>query len=132
MPIIRYVLFASCFVLALLFLLDRWLPPLGENSAGPEVDRSIIRIHSARAWPEKIIFDTSTHIAPTSSSPVLAAESPDHAVGNAFAMAAPEHPEKKITSRPQPVRATRFRFKRTAGATYSRRLSDRQVMVGAF
>ncbi|WP_375306789.1 hypothetical protein WI560_02690 [Bradyrhizobium sp. A11] len=92
MPIVRYFLFASCFSLALLFALDRSLPPLAELSAGPEVERTNIRIRSARPWPEKIIFDTSTQIATTASSPLLAAEPPAHAAGNALAMVEPRTP----------------------------------------
>ncbi len=134
MPIIRYFVFASCFVVALLFSMDRSLAPLGEAAAGPEVDRSIIRIHSARAWPDKIIFDTSSQIAATVSTPLLAAESPDHAAGDALAMAAPAKPETKTApaSPPKTVRATNLRSKRTAHTASSRQLYDRQVMVGAF
>lgn len=134
MPIVRYFVFASCFVVALLFSLDHSLAPLGEAAAGPEVDRSIIRIHSARAWPEKIIFDTSTQIAAAVSSPLLAAESPHHDPSDALAKVAAAKPETKIApaSPPKTVRATNLRSKRTAHTASSRRLYDRQVMVGAF
>lgn len=134
MPIIRYFVFASCFVVALLFALDHSLAPLGAAAAGPEVDRSIIRIHSARAWPEKIIFDTSTQIAATVSTPLLAAESPKHATGDTFAMTEPAEPETKITPALQPTtaRTTSLRSGRTAHTASSHRLHDRQVMVGAF
>ena len=133
MPIVRYFLFAGAFVVALLFALDRALPPLAESSVGPGVDRSIIRIHSARAWPEKIIFDTSTEIATMVSSPLLATERRDDS-SQAFAMAEPQTPETKITpaSRPSAVRATSFRAKRTARTAAARRPYERQVMVGAF
>lgn len=133
MPIIRYFLFAGALVVALLFALDRNLPPLGERSIGPEVDRSIIRIHSARALPEKIIFDTSTQIGATVSSPLLAAEPPAHIASNALAMAEPRKPE---TNTPAPqrgaTRAAGLRSNRAARSAASRRLYDRQVMVGAF
>ncbi|MCK1754436.1 hypothetical protein IVA78_04260 [Bradyrhizobium sp. 137] len=119
--------------MALLFALDRNLPPLGERSIGPEVDRSIIRIHSARALPEKIIFDTSTQIGATVSSPLLAAEPPAHIASNALAMAEPRKPE---TNTPAPqrgaTRAAGLRSNRAARSAASRRLYDRQVMVGAF
>ncbi|MHC4051404.1 hypothetical protein [Bradyrhizobium sp. 25ACV] len=72
MPIVRYFLIAGAFVVALLFALDRSLPPLAELSTGPGVDRSNIRIHSARAWPEKIIFDASAQTAHTASPRWLA------------------------------------------------------------
>jgi hypothetical protein len=136
MPIVRYFVFAGAFVVALLFALDRSLPPLAEISAGRGVDRSTIRIHSARARPDKIIFDTSTQLANVISSPVLASERRDDHASQAFAMAAQAKPaqqklEAKIAraSQRSSVRATRLRSKRTV---HSRRLADRQEMAGAF
>lgn len=76
MPIIRYFLFAGAFAIALLFAIDRNLPPLATPSAAPTVDRTVIRIRSARALPEKIILDTSASIAAAASSPLIAAEAP--------------------------------------------------------
>jgi hypothetical protein len=133
MPIVRYFLFAGAFVVALLFALDRSLPPLAEITTDSGVDRSIIRIHSARAWPEKIIFDTSTQIATAASSPLLATERQEDHANRAFAMA-PHKPETRITpaSQPSAVPATSFRSKRTARTVSSRWLYERQVMVGAF
>lgn len=132
MPVIRYFLFAGAFVVALLFALDSNLPPVRERSAGPEVDRSVIRIHSARALPEKIIFDTS-EIA-TISSPLLAAGLPDRAASNAVATAEPPKPETKIAPVPQrgATQATSLRSKRATRSASSRRLYDRQMMVEAF
>lgn len=133
MPIIRYFVFAGAFAAVLLFALDRTMPPLGERAQSPDVDRSIIRISSARDLPEKIIFDTSTQIAATDSSPVPAAEPPDHVPSNASAMAEPPKQETKITPAPQRVatRAAGVRSKQARSAS-SRRIYDRQVMVGAF
>jgi hypothetical protein len=59
MPIIRYFIFAGGLLVALLFLADYFLPASPELSAGVDVDRTIIRIHSMRALPERIVFDTS-------------------------------------------------------------------------
>ncbi|MBH5398746.1 hypothetical protein HZZ13_13220 [Bradyrhizobium sp. CNPSo 4010] len=86
MPIVRYVVFASSFVAALLFLLDRSLPPSVARAAGPDIDRTTIRIRSTRALPEKIIFDTSALIAATVSTPLFTADSPDHGESNALAL----------------------------------------------
>ncbi len=134
MPIIRYFLFASAFVVALLFALDRSLPPLGDISANAPIDRSIIRIRSAHTLPEKIILDTSTGIAAAASTPVLAAEAPSHVASNASA--APEAPKLEAEISPAPRHAARrargVRSSRTASSASSRRLYDRQVMVGAF
>ncbi|QDF40584.1 hypothetical protein FJN17_25095 [Bradyrhizobium symbiodeficiens] len=133
MPIVRYFLVAGAFVVALLCALDRSMPPLADMSAGTGVDRSIIRIHSASAWPEKIVFDTSTQIATVVSSPLLATERRDDS-GQALAIAAPQKPEIQNTAAsPQSaVRATSFRSNRTARAAASRRPYDRQLIVGAF
>ena len=133
MPIVRYFLFAGAFVVALLFALDRSLPPPADSSASSDVDRSIIRIHSARAWPEKIVFDTSTEIATMVSSPLLATERRDDS-SQALAMAAPQKPETKIApaSQPSTVPTTSFRSKRAARPAASRRPYDRQLIVGAF
>lgn len=134
MPIIRYFLFAGAFAAALLFALDRTLPSLGEPTQSADVDRTIIRIRSARDLPEKIIFDTSTPIAATVSSPLVAAEQPDHVARNALAMAEPPKQDAKIIPAPQrgPTRAAGLSSNRAARSASSRKLSDRQVMVGAF
>jgi hypothetical protein len=53
---------------------QRLIPTFEIFLAADDVDRSIIRIRSARAFPEKIVFDTTTPIAATVSSPLLARE----------------------------------------------------------
>src|SRR5947209_19994455 len=98
MPLIRYFLFATSFIVALLSALDHDLPPPEVRSAGPDIDRSIIRVHSARALPEKIVFDTNAHIAASVSSPLLAGEPSNHAARDALAMAEAARPEAKVTS----------------------------------
>lgn len=100
MPIIRYFLFAGAFALALLFVLDRNVPPLATPSAPPHVDRTVIRIRSARALPEKIVLDTSTSIATAASSPLIAAEAPDRTARDALAMA--ETPQVEAAIAPTP------------------------------
>jgi hypothetical protein len=61
MPLARYFFFVGGVLLALLFASDAVLPklPAVEATADPGVDKSIIRIHSDRKWPERIVFDTS-------------------------------------------------------------------------
>jgi len=134
MPIIRYFMFAGAFVVALLFALDRNLPRPATASPEPAVHRPTIRIHSVRALPEKIILDTSTGIAAAASSPLIAAEAPSHSARDALAMAEASKPEAKIMPAPPQAaaRAARLGGNRAARTVSSRRLSDRQVMVGAF
>ncbi|MCK1543928.1 hypothetical protein IVB12_18655, partial [Bradyrhizobium sp. 179] len=58
MPIIRYFVFLSGLLLALLFAADRYLPAPVERAGAADPDRTTIRISSARSLPEKIVFDT--------------------------------------------------------------------------
>lgn len=70
MPIFRYfALVGSCLV-ALLFAADRYLPHPVDGAAADDVDRSVIRIRSARVGPEKIVFDTSHTPGPLPTSTV--------------------------------------------------------------
>jgi hypothetical protein len=57
MPLARYFLYVGGILLTLVFLLDACLTRL------PVIERShanspVIRIHSDRKWPERIVFDT--------------------------------------------------------------------------
>jgi hypothetical protein len=65
MPLVRYFVFTSATLLGLLLFLNWYLPgsPAPADSAG--IDRSIIRIHSNRKWPEAIKIDTSVPIVAT-------------------------------------------------------------------
>jgi hypothetical protein len=48
MPIVRYFVFVGGLLLAPLFAADRYLPEVPERFAAGDVDRTIIRIRSAR------------------------------------------------------------------------------------
>ena len=67
MPLGRYFLFVGSVLLALLFLVDWYVPQSAAQPAGFEVDRSIIRIHSAHRWPEAVTIDAS--IKPIDQAP---------------------------------------------------------------
>ena len=58
MPLARYFLYVGGVLLTLVFILDAWLTglPVMERS---HVDSPVIRIHSDRKWPERIVFDTT-------------------------------------------------------------------------
>jgi hypothetical protein len=59
MPLARYFFWVGGVLLALLFASDAYLPKLPmAASAERSVDKSIIRIHSDRKWPERVVFDT--------------------------------------------------------------------------
>jgi hypothetical protein len=59
MPLARYFLLVGGALLALLFITDAYLPklPVADSSA-EAVDMPVIRIHTDRKWPERIVFDT--------------------------------------------------------------------------
>ena len=58
MPLARYFLYVGGVLLALVFILDAWLTelPVMERS---HANSSVVRIHSDRKWPERIVFDTT-------------------------------------------------------------------------
>ena len=70
MPLGRYLLFVGAALIAILFLAEPYIPqtadPLGSEA---RVDTSIIRIKSARKWPEKVVYDTSLPTLVPSSLP---------------------------------------------------------------
>lgn len=117
MPLTRYFFFVGGVLLALLFVIDAMVPTLSEDAAlskskdsvradgGP--DKPIIRIHSDRKWPERVVFDTSLPtIVPASTAkaeavrPASAEASPKARVREAFAQFAPSEP-KKPEAKPQ-------------------------------
>jgi hypothetical protein len=69
MPLARYFLYVGGVLLTLVFILDACL-----TSKLPVIERShanspVIRIHSDRKWPERIVFDTALPIIV--SAPVI-------------------------------------------------------------
>lgn len=74
MPIFRYFAFVGGALLALLFAAERYqdLPAAADRASAAGVDKTVIRIHSARSLPEKIVFDTSVR----QSGPTIAATEP--------------------------------------------------------
>jgi hypothetical protein len=58
MPLARYFFYVGGVLLTLLFVIDALVPKL---PAADSTDASlpVIRIHSDRKWPERVVFDTS-------------------------------------------------------------------------
>jgi len=58
MPLARYFFFVGGVLLALLFIADACLPnlPVADRAS---TDLPVIRIHSNRKWPERVVYDTS-------------------------------------------------------------------------
>jgi hypothetical protein len=81
MPLLRYFLFVGTALLALLFVVDAYLPksPVVDGAANANIAAantatglSVIRIHSDRKWPERVEFDTS--LPAVTAAPVRTAE----------------------------------------------------------
>ncbi|MGD0848557.1 hypothetical protein [Bradyrhizobium sp.] len=80
MPLLRYFLFVGAALLALLFVVDAYLPKLPvadranatNTAANTATGVSVIRIHSDRKWPERVEFDTS--LPTVTAAPVRTAE----------------------------------------------------------
>src|SRR5450759_3720820 len=58
MPMARYFILVGGVLLALLFVSDAYLPklPVADRTVA---DLPVIRIHSDRKWPARVVFDTS-------------------------------------------------------------------------
>jgi hypothetical protein len=107
MPLARYFFFVGGFLLALLFVIDSTLPKVTETEsvrADAGTNKSFIRIHSDRKWPERVVFDTSLPtIVPASAIkvgavdpvlPTITEASPKARVREAFAQFVPPEPKK--------------------------------------
>jgi len=63
MPITRYFLFTGGLLLTLPFAADHYLPAPVDRISRAGIDKSIIRIRSARVVPDKLELDISRPIA---------------------------------------------------------------------
>lgn len=109
MPLWRYFAFSGSVLLAFLLLADWYLPKSSADSSRAEVDKTIIRIHSAKQWPDAVVFDTNrpTMSATVSVAEAAAVEAPMPAVETstretstrqAFAQLAPAAPIRPAAS----------------------------------
>jgi hypothetical protein len=74
MLVLRYFLCVGGALLGLLYLADWYFPLVPSQASAGDVDRSIIRIHSSRQWPEPVRIDT-TRPMPEAAPPALVAQS---------------------------------------------------------
>jgi hypothetical protein len=88
MPVARYFLCVGGVLLALIFTAGAFLPNVPmPPSVDTGVDKSVIRIHSDRKWPERVVFDTqqptivpsapslaTNNVAPAASAPTTVAD----------------------------------------------------------
>jgi hypothetical protein len=84
MPVARYFLFVGGALLALLFLIDAYVPSQAvvASHAAPSIDRNVVRIRSDAKLPERVVYDTSlpTIVPPVSKVQVAAAPQPPAAI----------------------------------------------------
>jgi|SRR5215211_789036 len=90
MPLGRYLAYTGGVLLALLFVIDWYLPRPVVEPGHVDIDRSTIRIHSMHKWPGAVVYDTSqpTIVPP---APAVEAEAP-----------VPSAPREAIASAPEP------------------------------
>ncbi len=114
MPIIRYFVVIGSLLLALLFASDHYLSLPLDAVRSAEVDRTTIRIHSARAVPEKIVFDTSQPVT-TPSAVSLAEARPEPREAHAMMATPPRRADKAAAPSVRPVaERTRTQARRVA------------------
>jgi len=106
MPVARYFMVVGGALLALLFLIDAYVPSqaVAISHAAPSVDRTVVRIRSDQKLPERVVYDTSlpTIVPPASKVQVAAAPQPpvvteataEARVRNTFAQFAPADVKK--------------------------------------
>jgi len=82
MPLAAYFRIVGAALLALLWIVDSYLPR-APAVQGTAADPPVIRLHSDRKWPERVVFDTS---APTVSVDLAALQ------GHVAASPAPDAP----------------------------------------
>jgi hypothetical protein len=76
MPVLRYFVFVGAALLALLFVVAEAFPALpvvAQSTDAAAADIPMIRIHTDRKWPERVVFDTSV---PTVVPPTIVAAVP--------------------------------------------------------
>ncbi len=136
MPVARYFIFVGGALAALLLIAGWCLPPPPAMFADQlAIDRAIIRIKSARKWPEKVVLDTSQPtITPSAVEEPPAAQSvglpPDEAGDQsnleALAQLKPDTPSAAVdhpTLRIKRGLASTARSKRVARGPVTRRLA---------
>ena len=109
MPLARYFLSVGGVLLALLFISDAYLPKV-PDAVRADADLPVIRIHSDRKLPERVVLDTSlptmapaqaAQIAASVPAPAIVADaSAKLRVREAFAQLLPSDSEQLQPSKP--------------------------------
>jgi len=131
-PIARYFIFVGGTLAALLLIADWCLPtPRAMFANQLVIDRSVIRIKSARKWPEKVVLDTSqpTMTPPAVEEPpaALSVRLPPDEVGDQFYLEALSVTVDHPTLRIKRGLARTARSKRVARGLVTHRLARAEV-----
>jgi hypothetical protein len=128
MPLARYFLYVGGVLLTLLFIFDACLTgvPVAPSS-NPNLP--VIRIHTDRKWPDRVVFDTSLPSVPpmrtalaedrVPSPPTVADVAVNEKEREAFALIQPSDPKRLQPSEPG---------KRAVMQQRHRRIAKRHVM----
>jgi hypothetical protein len=101
MPLARYVFAVGAVLLALLLISNAYLAK-PQVAAGVDVDSTIVRIHSNRKWPERIVYDTN---APTVVPPQTAVAEGNVAAPKSVIDSPAHAPERKAMAQVRPLDA---------------------------
>jgi hypothetical protein len=124
MPIIRYFVCVGLLLTALLFAADRYLPASVDQAQSAHLDKTIIRIRSARSLPEKILFDTRS---PAIVAPAPAAEAADSSSRDVFAAVTEATAPKTEDQKPLPQKLAQERPRAKRSSRPVRRTPERRL-----
>src|SRR6202012_5335764 len=120
-PLVRYFLCAGSALVALLLLVNWYLPAVSptatDQAQETSFDNEILRIRSAQKWPQKIDFDTNIPTIvppPTLTASIPSAPPPFKAADALNKSALDAHAEAKPVKPPRKVAAVRHRTYRPA------------------
>ena len=139
MPLARYFCYVGGVLLALLFIADAYLPKLPVADKATTVSY-VIRVHSNRKWPERVVYDTSrptitaAQITSTDMSATAPATIASATVREAFAQLRPSDANQLQSSdsrKPEPKQQRRRKIAKIRLAPPVR-LVARQPQFGWF
>jgi hypothetical protein len=113
MPVFAYFVGVGGVLLALLFVVDAYLPQT-VSIARPEFDRSRIRVESDRAWPKPIIIDTAQPTITAPETDIVLAPTETQQVRQALAYASPSISEKAFVAPKRRVNKRQHRSRAVA------------------
>jgi hypothetical protein len=89
MPILRYFIYVGGALLALLLVVGYTLPnaPEGQTEAAAKSEAPLIRIHSDRKLPDRVVLDTTQPMPAVQTAAVAAPQQPSQALAEMSAKA---------------------------------------------